>query len=576
MAKSKYGNLYSPATARTPTTEKLDENQILNHSGGYVYAVSPWDRLVRFLNIGSENPTYYQRADALTKENAKCVMECWTNDPIRTAKTISDISVAGRAPKNDPAVYALALGAINPRVEARQAAYATKPDVCRIGTHQFQWMADSEALGKGYGRGFKRATAHFYNSRDTDDLAHQMVKYRSRHGYNHKRCIERTNQGALSDDPVRKNLFLWARGKYLDGPLPAIVKAHVEAMSYEDKRDDKAAVKRIIELIREHKLPWEALPTWANANPDIWKALIPTVGLTALIRNLGNITASGALTHENVDEVVKRLTNPIALSKARIHPFNVLQALAIYKSGRGLRGKKTWTPLTRVIDALNEAFYLCFKYLEPTGKNILVGLDVSHSMTSSIGSPVKQKDRYGRIREVYPGTYDYKGDENPNPLTVREASAALMMSLMKVEKNVDVLGFCHGLKRDRLRPSMWTAGVFPIPLSGRQRLDDVVKTITDLPFGATDCALPMKWALDKGKLHYDAIIIYTDNETNSGIGHPKEVLLEYRRKSGRNTKLVVCAMTASNCTIADPNDSGMLDICGMDSNVPAMITDFIR
>ena len=54
---SKYGKLYSPATARTPQSEKIEENQILNHAGGYVFAVSQWDRLVRFLNIGSENPT---------------------------------------------------------------------------------------------------------------------------------------------------------------------------------------------------------------------------------------------------------------------------------------------------------------------------------------------------------------------------------------------------------------------------------------------------------------------------------------------------------------------------------------
>jgi len=35
-------------------------------------------------------------------------------------------------------------------------------------------------------------------------------------------------------------------------------------------------------------------------------------------------------------------------------------------------------------------------------------------------------------------------------------------------------------------------------------------------------------------------------------------------------------MTATNFTIADPSDPGMLDIAGFDSAVPTLITDFAR
>jgi len=58
-----------------------------------------------------------------------------------------------------------------------------------------------------------------------------------------------------------------------------------------------------------------------------------------------------------------------------------LLALKIYEQGHGEKGKLTWTPDRGVLDALNEAFYLSFQAVEPTGKNYLLALDVSGSMT---------------------------------------------------------------------------------------------------------------------------------------------------------------------------------------------------
>jgi 60 kDa SS-A/Ro ribonucleoprotein len=563
---TKYGKLYNP---NTPQNQPMEAGQVKNNAGGYVFQVTPWVRLGRFLQLGSENPTYYQHAPALTKENAKCVIECWNTDPRHTAETICEISDAGRAPKNDPAIFALALGAINSNKEARQEAHAAVQAVCRTASYLFQWQNDCGGVGKGSGRGYKRVLANWYGGMDTSDLAFQMVKYRQRAGYTHKRAIELSNQGPQSCEEDRINLYKWARGKEVSGKLPAIVEAHIEAMTLEPKDS-----KRLIELITAHKLPWEAIPTWALTSKEVWEALIPTVGLTALIRNLGNITAAGALTGDNYKEVTKRLLNEKALDKARIHPFNVLQALAIYRSGQGMRGNKTWTPVTKVTDALNEAFYKCFKYAGVTGKKILIGLDVSGSMTAPIGAPkVDMHGSWTRARLT--------SGEKPNPLSCREAAAAMCLVLLKNEPNIDIIGFTHGeIKTGTSARTRWDAphkrmGVMPLDITPSRRLDDVVDYTGRQHFDATDCSLPMRWALNEKKT-YDAIVIYTDNETWSGHVHPKEALLEYRRKMGVDTKLIVCAMTSTGFSIADPNDGGMLDICGIDSAVPALISNFMK
>ena len=53
-------------------------------------------------------------------------------------------------------------------------------------------------------------------------------------------------------------------------------------------------------------------------------------------------------------------------------------------------------------------------------------------------------------------------------------------------------------------------------------------------------------------------------------------LQKYRTGSGVDARLVVVATSATEFTLADPADGGMLDVAGMDSSMPQIISDFIR
>jgi len=114
-----------------------------------------------------------------------------------------------------------------------------------------------------------------------------------------------------------------------------------------------------------------------------------------------------------------------------------------------------------------------------------------------------------------------------------------------------------------------------LKVSPRQRLDDVVKAISNLAFGGTDCSLPMLHAMARD-LAVDVFQIYTDSETWAGHVHPFQALKQYRQKTGRNAKLVVVGMVANEFSIADPTDGGMLDVVGMDPSVPNVMADFAR
>jgi 60 kDa SS-A/Ro ribonucleoprotein len=107
------------------------------------------------------------------------------------------------------------------------------------------------------------------------------------------------------------------------------------------------------------------------------------------------------------------------------------------------------------------------------------------------------------------------------------------------------------------------------------RLDDAVRVVSGLPFGATDCAQPMLHALDRG-LSVDAFVVYTDSETWAGAIHPAQALRQYRERTGIAAKLVVVGLVSNGFSIADPADAGMLDVVGFDAAAPAVIADFIR
>src|SRR5262249_43905983 len=65
---------------------------------------------------------------------------------IRAVKRIVEISDAGRAPKNDPAIFALALVVTNGDAQAKTHAFANLGKVCRIGTHLFHFAEYVNAM----------------------------------------------------------------------------------------------------------------------------------------------------------------------------------------------------------------------------------------------------------------------------------------------------------------------------------------------------------------------------------------------------------------------------------------------
>ena len=545
------GNHFS--TLKTAQSDKARGEQKQNNAGGFVFTLDCWARLDRFLILGSEGGTYYVSEKKLTIDNAKGVIECLKADATRTIDRIVEISTAGRAPKNDAAIFALAIAAGADEPRTRQMALAALPKVCRIGTHLFRFVDDVENFRK-WGRGLRNAVGRWYNEKTADQVAFQAIKYAQREGWSHRDVLRKAHPTPYSDE--HGAIYRYVTGGFdsfekvmkhggaVDkAKLPRIVDGFERLKVAENEKD-------VISLVRDYKLPHECVDGKWKGSKEVWEALLPDMGQTALIRNLGKMTSvglfgpMGAMTKL----AVKMLTDKEAIKRGRVHPMAILIAQGVYAQGHGDKGNLSWSPVREIVDALDEAFYVAFDAIVPTGKNHFLGLDISGSMSSAFIANTR--------------------------LSACQASAAMAMVTARTEQNYFMAGFTASGR------SSWGGGgseMTPMSFAKNARLDTVMSLMHQLSarMGRTDCALPMIYAAEK-KIEVDTFVIYTDSETWAGTIHPFQALKEYRQKMGRPAKLVVVGMTSTEFTIADPSDAGSLDVVGFDAAAPAVIADFAR
>lgn len=511
----------------TPATQPLPgrTDTVPNSGGGYAFQLDDWQRLHRFLILGTDGGTFYAGEQTLTAENADVAFRCLKEDGVRVVDHVRNLSLAGDAPKQDPLLFTLALACASPDAATQDAAFASVGAICRTATMLFKWNGYLEQL-RGRGKRFNRAVQHWYNG-DVADVAFQAIKYRQREGWTHRDLLRLAKPKPAT--PSHDALFGW-----IAGTKPAPEGSIVEAFE-EIQRDDTTSA-RAVELITANRLPWEAIPTRLHDDADVWRALLLHMGATAILRQLPRLARLGIIgAFGPVPPPIARLADVEVLRRARIHPVAVLNALVGYSSGQSQSGG-SHVVSPQVVGVLDEAFHASFGTIIPAGKRTLIALDVSASMT------------YEKLRRL-------------PALTPRDATAAMAMATVRTEPECLVVGFSTSLTQLNI---------------GRDTLLlDAVRAVSGLPFAGTDCSLPMRWARSAGIGDVETFITFTDNETNAGVW-PSQALREYRDWSGSPARSAVCAMTSTGFTIADPEDPGMFDLVGFDAACPTLLGSFSR
>lgn len=535
---------------------------------GYVFATGDWAQLERFLILGADSGTFYAGKQTHGMQNCDVASRCIAEDGVRAVRMAVEISDQGRGIKNAPSILVLAMASAQGNDAARAEAHRSLAKVCRIPTDLFQFCETVDKM-RSWGYGLMNAVSSWYLDRPAMQLAYQLTKYPGRTvvegdpktRWDHSNVLHMCHPYRFAKErmtPARalvlRKLYPWKQNNEENpmSPPPATVIGQYRQLREDYDRvfeflDGLADLRtetnpaRLAALIHKHNFVREHLPTEALQHKAVWEALMANMPLGALMRNLGKLTSLGLLGvpfKDNSKGVVERITSEEYIKHSRVHPAAIMLTLRQYGKGHGDKGSLTWSPDVKVMGALDDAFYKSFNYLPPTGKNFLIAVDVSGSMSGAASCWA-----------------DCTGAPGVAP---REAAACIAMVVARVEQNHHLVGFSNGL--------------VDIPIHPRDRLETVIDKMSRIPMGGTDCSAPIV-AATANKWPVDCFVSITDNETNCGV-HPSQALEQFRQKSGRDAKAVVGAMVANNRTIFDPNDMNSLMVVGFDTNVPKLISAF--
>lgn len=523
----KYGKLNQ--TVSQPIVGR-SKDMAKTNGGGFAFTVDDFTKLDRFLNLGATSGTFYLSAKTQQYSSFDAVINCIKEDGVRTLNRIVEVSSKGLAHKNDHAIYALALVFTHGSVEVKNAAKENFCKVVRTGTHLFMFTAFIKQM-RGFGKLVRSAISSWYESKDTKSMAFQVSKYQNREGWSHT-DVFRLSHPKFGKTTNKNKIAKWAMGNF-DVLKSNAADEGIKLLQGVELAKNAGSEKELVKLITEYGLQREHIPTQFLNKSVVQEAMLPYMGATALIRNLGNMSATGLLSQfSNASKaVIEKLGNREWLKAGKIHPLTILVAQRIYAQGRGMLGSNTWTVNSNIVEALEDAFYSSFDLITPTGKNFMYGIDVSGSMSSRF---------------------------NDTPLSYCEVAAVLAMAHVRTEKYVDVKGFASNL--------------VDLKITKNDSLKSASAKCQKNNFGSTN---PSALIAAAGP-NVDCFIVITDNEVNCG-SHVSTVLSDYRKRAAnKNAKMVVCGLGVNNFSIADPKDSNMLDIAGFSPDLTTVITNFVQ
>ena len=347
--------------------------------------------------------------------------------------------------------------------------------------------------------------------------------------------------------------------------------------------------------------------------------------ITALIRNLNNLTSSGLLDVSTfsqaktlVGSLNLHLTNQDVLHKGFVHPINLFNAWSVYSRGRGVLGSKTWTPDETIKSSLLEAVELAFKGLTGFDMSIAFLMDASGSMSGNGSAPgmpcltaldiaVLLVLTFYRATSNYAAMY---GKSMPNHSIGYFGGPGLYSTNRKIEKMIsdsEIAQRSASFKdvSSKFFPTMtFTEAKAALGNGSHLGMTDIGSSFWHL-IGKLKSSLENFSANRNDKKtvfelpgYAELMLLVTDNDINSG-DQPMDVLNLYwdlvlqgfkllpfdkdGTKSDPNylfhkycPRLVVVATQGTQITVGDPRDTRILNISGFDANAPVLIDTFIR
>lgn len=518
---------------------------IKSASGAVTFKADNWIQLRRGLITGTAAGSFYASANSLTYDWEEILKACLEVDPKRVGEEIIYAS-SGHAINNSTAIYALVICSIHPNGKDIFKEIFNK--VVRTGSHLHEFMSYCKAT-RGMGSVIHKALEGWFNSKSVSELSYQMLKYSQRYGFSFKDELRLLKP--VTPSGPRSDLYGYVVGK----KKVALTKAPSEDPMYFQADPElekvywyewlKANPTRAVEAIQKGGLTHEMVAPIATMSKDVWQELFESMPVTATLRNLANLTSQGVLdmrNKANMDRLESIFLDRAVLEKAMIHPLDVLKALKTYMDGgRTGMSTKTWTPVPRIGDILEQALELSFEVVPRTDKIYLHGLDVSGSMggTITLSKGSGMSSRYVSI-----------------PIRYCEVAAIMALVTAKSEPNYYIKGFASTL--------------IDLGITARDSFSTAVAKVIKSNFGGTNAGKVYEWAL-QNKVYVDTFVFWTDSESWAGY-HPAQLFKNYQKEINPEAKAIYVTLVPGRGSLVDPRNKNSFDLSGFDPAIPKMVS----
>jgi 60 kDa SS-A/Ro ribonucleoprotein len=326
--------------------------------------------------LGAADGVYYAGEPRLSAERAPALRQCLAEDGARVVNAIVAAAAGGRAPRPDPALFALAMSA-SPRfagAEVNAAALAALPRVARTAA-QLKKFAAYVTAHRGWGRSLRSAFARWYLQVPVRELAQQMLKQRRRGRWSHADLLRLAHP--KPESKAQRALFRWAVDGLTGSAFAELFDGDLKQVYGFEMAKQASAKHEIIELIEACQLTHEMVPERWLASADVWEALLDGMPYCAMLRNLGRLTAAGLIAPQGAATalVAARLVDQRRIARAKISPVTVLNTLLDFRQSHDIPA---------ISAGLETALYASLANVPPGGRRFGVACDGAAPVASAI------------------------------------------------------------------------------------------------------------------------------------------------------------------------------------------------
>lgn len=500
-----------------------------NYAGAPTFIRGDEESLARVLTTGMLEPTFYASEYALAGEALALFAAFAEKDPRFLAQAILYARNEGLM-RLAPLTALVALSA-TPNEDAKDMFRLIFPKVVRTpGDLQDVISLCRAKTIRGMGKLVQRAAGRWLGAMSE----YHAIKYGAESQVMSLRDIYRLTRpkltGAAND--IARYLVKGEAAPAL-AQITGYEAFKAEAKAYRSSPTPEGE-ERLLNLIAEHRLPWEVVTSQVNSSTAVWKAMIAQMPYMALLRNLNNALKYGVTGDaEALAAITATLADPARVAASKQFPFRFVSALKAIETTDGA-GK------VELAQALETALELSFANMPDLGERVLIANDISGSMSSRPSSK--------------------------SEMSMAEIAGVFAAAAFKKAGSGEIVSF--------------DTAAHPRAVSKSQSLADIARAVA-ASGGGTSLSAPLEYAFGgKGKARvYDLAVFITDSE--SWVDHltrnrgALDLIREYKRRVNPELRVFFLQLMPYKHAVVPPDEPGCFYVYGWDGGVLGVIAQMV-